>query len=587
MRKRAPHPEQRRVEVRCAVYTRKSSEEGLEQEFNSLHAQREACLAYVQSQRHEGWKALPALYDDGGISGGTLDRPALARLLDNIRARQVDLVVIYKVDRLTRSLSDFAKLVEVFNSHNVSFVSVTQQFNTATSMGRLTLNMLLSFAQFEREVTGERIRDKIAASKRKGMWMGGNAPLGYDVADRKLVVNRAEARDVLEIFQAYLKLGSVRALMLHLATLGIMTKRREHAGGKLIGGRPFSRGNLYDMLQNPTYRGKVEHMGHVHEGEHVAIVEEELWAPVQAKLAEHRVERAPGAGGRPSLLAGLLVDEAGHRLSPSHSKKGPRRYRYYVSQGLITSAKADDVGGMRLPAGEVERLVINAIRHIISTPLKLLELAGNRPPDAAAQKQLLNAASTMMRNFDTLDALRIASLVRRTVARITVKPSEIRVELMPQRLVDLILDRHVPRDATATLPECHAHHVVVLPMALKRVGNEMRLIVGDTSAPQEADPALQKLLAQSQKFRAQLFHANDRDVSSLAGDEKISGAHFTRVLRLGFLAPDIVAAIAAGQQPEGLTATKLMADTRLPLAWDKQRSLLGFPQRDTSPASPA
>ena len=311
MRRSAPGSNERSREIRCAIYTRKSSEEGLEQEFNSLHAQRESCLAYIQSQRHEGWKALPAQYDDGGISGGTLQRPALARLIEDIRAKRVDLVVIYKVDRLTRSLSDFAKLVDVFDASHVSFVSVTQQFNTATSMGRLTLNMLLSFAQFEREVAGERIRDKIAASKRRGMWMGGNPPLGYDVRDRKLVVNEREASDVRAIFQSYLQLGSVRTLMAHLAALGITTKRRHYADGKRLGGRPFSRGNLYQALQNPIYRGKVAHKGQVYDGEHDAIISEHLWDQVQAQLADHRINRPQVDGETPSLLTGLIFDAAG------------------------------------------------------------------------------------------------------------------------------------------------------------------------------------------------------------------------------------------------------------------------------------
>jgi DNA invertase Pin-like site-specific DNA recombinase len=577
MRKSQSYPEQRRAEVRCAIYTRKSSEEGLEQEFNSLHAQREACLAYVQSQRHEGWRALPALYDDGGISGGTLDRPALARLLDDIRARHVDLVVIYKVDRLTRSLADFAKLVEVFNTHSVSFVSVTQQFNTATSMGRLTLNMLLSFAQFEREVTGERIRDKIAASKRKGMWMGGNAPLGYDVANRKLVVNEAEAEDVLEIFRAYIRLGSVRSLMLHLATVGITTKRRVHAQGKMAGGRPFSRGNLYQMLQNPIYRGQIGHRGHIYAGEHAPIVAEELWEEVQAKLCEHRVDREPVADVRSGILTGLVFDAAGERLSPSHSKKGARRYRYYVSQGLITSTKANNVGGLRIPAGELERLVVAALRQVISTPLSVLELAGNQACDARRQKQVLDSAAQMASDFNRLSTGQIAALVRRAVARVIARPDAVEVEVIPKRLIDLILNQDESSKATENSPDMSTPHVIVLPALLKRVGKEMRLVVEGGSAVPQSDPALTKLLVQSNKFRTQLFQSDGRDISSLAQNERISGAHYTRVLRLGFLAPDIVAAIATGRQPNGFTATKLMADTRLPLAWDQQRILLGFP----------
>jgi site-specific DNA recombinase len=297
---------------RCAIYTRKSSEEGLDQDFNSLDAQREACAAFVQSQKHEGWTVLPTQYDDGGHSGGTMERPALQRLLADIEANRIDVVVVYKVDRLTRALSDFAKLVEVFDRRNVSFVSITQQFNTTTSMGRLTLNILLSFAQFERELIGERVRDKIAASKKKGMWMGGTVPLGYDVRDRKLVVNESEASAVVDIFQRYLRLKSVRALAEELAAAGIRSKRRYHPDGTEYGNQQFSDGALYLMLQNRTYRGEATHKGNAYPGEHSAIVEQSLWDAVQAVLAENRVAGANGANTKqPSLLTGMLFDEAG------------------------------------------------------------------------------------------------------------------------------------------------------------------------------------------------------------------------------------------------------------------------------------
>jgi site-specific DNA recombinase len=256
--------------IRCAIYTRKSSDEGLEQEFNSLDAQREACDAYIVSQRHAGWVMLPDMYDDGGLSGGTMERPALKRLLEDVNGK-VQTVVVYKVDRLTRSLADFAKIVDIFDAHNASFVSVTQQFNTTTSMGRLTLNMLLSFAQFEREIAGERIRDKIAASKKKGMWMGGNVPLGYDVKDRKLIINEPEAATVRVIFRRYAELGSVSLLRAELDRLGIVSKRREGAGRRLAGGQRFSRGALYLMLQNRTYRGGIVHQGEAYPGQHAAI----------------------------------------------------------------------------------------------------------------------------------------------------------------------------------------------------------------------------------------------------------------------------------------------------------------------------
>src|SRR2546421_4458894 len=300
--------------VRCAIYTRKSSDEGLDQEFNSLDAQREACEAYIVSQRHAGWIALDDMYDDGGLSGGTLERPALKRLLEDTKASKVQIIVVYKVDRLTRSLADFAKIVDVLDAHNASFVSVTQQFNTTTSMGRLTLNMLLSFAQFEREIAGERIRDKIAASKKKGMWMGGNVPLGYDIKDRKLIVNETEASTVQLIFRRYAELGSVSLLKAELDRLGIVSKRREGACGRLAGGQHFSRGAVYLMLQNRIYQGDIVHQGVAYSGQHQAILDSELWQIVQNKLAVHRQERALAGGAEaPRPVARLIVDADGGR----------------------------------------------------------------------------------------------------------------------------------------------------------------------------------------------------------------------------------------------------------------------------------
>src|SRR6516165_6214796 len=309
-------PRQPTKKTRCAIYTRKSSDEGLEQAFNSLDAQREACAAFIQSQKHEGWTVLPTLYDDGGFSGGTLERPALRRLLDDIEVGQIDVIVVYKVDRLTRALSDFAKLVEIFERHRVSFVSITQQFNTTTSMGRLTLNVLLSFAQFEREVIGERVRDKIAASKKKGMWMGGMPPLGYDVKNRTLVINDDEARTVVDIYRRYLALKSVRALKDELAGAGIRSKRRMRPDGTAYGGQKLSRGALYLMLQNRIYRGEITHKGNSYPGEHPAIIDQPLWDEVQAVLARNRVERATGARAKHRAVLGSLVfDATGERLT--------------------------------------------------------------------------------------------------------------------------------------------------------------------------------------------------------------------------------------------------------------------------------
>ena len=322
--------------IRCAIYTRKSSEEGLEQEFNSLQAQREACEAFIDSQRHEGWICLRASYDDGGFSGATMDRPALRQLLADIAAGRVDTVVVYKIDRLTRSLADFAKIVEILDARGASFVSVTQQFNTTTSMGRLTLNVLLSFAQFEREVIGERIRDKIAASKKKGMWMGGVPPLGYGVQDRKLVMIDSEADTVRLIFRRYAELGSVRLLQAELEARGIRSKSWTSVSGRLVGGKPFSRGALYLMLQNRIYRGEIVHKGQFHPGEHTPIVDQPLWDAVQEQLAGNTARhRCGGRTRQPSLLTGMLFDGDGNRMTPSHAGKKGTHYRYYISDFFV------------------------------------------------------------------------------------------------------------------------------------------------------------------------------------------------------------------------------------------------------------
>jgi len=316
----------RSAKVRCAIYTRKSSEEGLQQEFNSLLAQREACEAFINSQRHEGWVCLRAAYDDGGFSGATLDRPALQRLLADIAAGRVDTVVVYKIDRLTRSLADFAKIVEILDTTGASFVSVTQQFNTTTSMGRLTLNVLLSFAQFEREVIGERIRDKIAASKRKGMWMGGVPLFGYRAQDRKLVIIDSEAELVRSIFRRYTELGSVRLLKQELEVRGVTTRAWTSASGRRVGGKPFSRGALYLILQNRIYLGDIVHKGQSHRGEHPPIIDQPLWEAVQAQLASNTSQHNPGSRTRqPSLLAGMLFDRDGNRMTPSYAVKKGRR----------------------------------------------------------------------------------------------------------------------------------------------------------------------------------------------------------------------------------------------------------------------
>jgi len=422
--------------LNCAIYTRKSSDEGLDKEFNSLDAQREACAAYILSQKHAGWLPFPDLYDDGGLSGGTMERPALKRLLTDIKSGKVQIVVVYKVDRLTRSLADFAKIVDVLDAHNASFVSVTQQFNTTTSMGRLTLNMLLSFAQFEREIAGERIRDKIAASKAKGMWMGGNVPLGYDVRERKLIVNDAEAETVRMILRRYLELGSVRLLGYELDRLGVVSKRREGAGGVLTGGNRFSRGALYTLLQNPIYRGEIGHQGKVYPGQHDAIIDAELWQLVQEKLAGNRQVRALGeTADEPSLLAGLIVDGDGQRMTPTHAVKKGRRYRYHVSTQLISGTRSDHDRGWRIPAGDVEVLILDRLRR-----RALGEALSRFDINASAVRSAMAKASHLVEGYwANLPPIKLRELVRTVVETITVDDESVVASLKPAEVATILL----------------------------------------------------------------------------------------------------------------------------------------------------
>ncbi len=349
--------------LRCAIYTRVSTEHGLDQEFNSLDNQREAAEAYIKSQAHEGWRCLPALYDDGGFSGGSIQRPGLQRLLDDIQARLLDIVVVYKVDRLTRSLVDFAKLVELFDAHDVSFVSVTQAFNTTNSMGRLTLNVLLSFAQFEREVTGERIRDKIAASKRKGIWMGGVLPLGYRVEARKLIVVEEEATTVRMIFERYLSTGSVPALQQSLRQDGITSRQRTLSSGQVIGGTPFTNGPLSYLLRNRMYLGEINHRDAAHKGEHAPIVDQSLFDAVQAKLAANQIGRRGPCRPSGALLLRKLFDDKGNRMTPVVGRRGPVQYRYYASSAA-TQGRHDQVGSVpRVSAPDIEAAVLKALRQ--------------------------------------------------------------------------------------------------------------------------------------------------------------------------------------------------------------------------------
>jgi DNA invertase Pin-like site-specific DNA recombinase len=494
--------------LRCAIYTRKSSEEGLEQEFNSLHAQREACEAFIRSQRHEGWSCLPQAYDDGGRSGGNLERPALQHLLAEIRDGKVEVVVVYKIDRLTRSLADFAKIVEIFDAKGVSFVSVTQQFNTTTSMGRLTLNVLLSFAQFEREVTGERIRDKIAASKKKGMWMGGVPPLGYEVRGRKLAIIEREAESVRHIFRRYALLGSVRLLQQELTGCGFTGKSWTSAAGRSWGGKPISRGALYLILQNRIYRGEVVHKGQAYPGEHQGIIDPVLWDAVQARLVENTAERRTGSRLKnASLLAGLLFDGQGQRMTPTHAVKNGRRYRYYVSRPLIVESRADAAAGLRIPAADIEQIVVNRMRGLLAEPARLFEVFEVQVGERLPPQDLVRRATECAESWVRMSPLRRRVVLLALVHRVDICRDRVIIHLRPHRLLEFLEDRQImhtpdPVDGAPTLAVAHS-------VRLQRAGKEVRMVIDQSdpfAPPPKPDPSLVKAIVRAHRFNNRLLH---------------------------------------------------------------------------------
>jgi site-specific DNA recombinase len=419
--------------LRCAVYTRKSTEEGLEQEFNSLDAQREACESYIASQRAEGWLMLGDRYNDGGFSGGTLERPALKRLLTDVEAGGVDIVVVYKIDRLSRSLMDFAKLVEVFDRRNVTFVSVTQSFNTTTSMGRLTLNVLLSFAQFEREVIGERIRDKIAASRKRGMWMGGFVPLGYSVKDRKLVINEDEAELVRSIFKQFVKVGSGTKLVRQLALENVRNRY-----GKLI-----DKGALYKMLNNRIYIGQAVHKGTAYPGEHQAIIDRALWDKVHGVLKESPRKRANAARVRsPALLKGLIFGPGGIPMTPAHTRKHGRLYRYYVATNAIRSGAPDDNPIRRIPATEIEAAVIHQIKLLVRSPEIVVATwrVARQTIKGLTERQVREHLHGFTEIWSELFPAEQARIVQLLVAHVEVSPTGADITLRTDGLSALVQD---------------------------------------------------------------------------------------------------------------------------------------------------
>lgn len=567
-----------RRSLRCAVYTRKSSEEGLEQSFNSLDAQREACTAFIQSQRQEGWRALSNQYDDGGFSGGNMERPGLKALLADIDAGKIDVVVVYKVDRLTRSLADFAKIIEVFDAREVSFVSVTQQFNTTSSMGRLTLNVLLSFAQFEREVTGERIRDKIAASKRKGMWMGGNLPLGYDLKDRRLLINPEEAERVREIFRLYLKLGCVKKLKDHLDAQRIRSKVRISKSGNRSGGVSFSRGALYKLLANRTYLGEVPHKGESYPGQHEAIIDRVLWEKVRKRMAESiRGERHGRNAAAPSLLRGLVYEESGTRFTPSHAVKNGRRYRYYVSQLANDDAKSSGIVPTRLPARELENLVLAELRNFFMSASRVTSALSDAAEDLAAVRKLINASQLAVTALNSKSHETVSEFISNFLVRVVVLDDSVQIHLHRAHLRACLLESKQPAQ-----PKLSAHSrnedciVLTVPTKVRRSRGEMRLIIPTADGAFETSkpiPSLVKAIARGQDWVRAIVAGEYKDQRAIAKALGVNERYVSNVIGGAFLSPKLVEAIANGQQLSEINLKMLLKNVSL--SWKAQNARLG------------
>ena len=553
---------------RCAIYTRKSTADGLEQDFNSLDAQREACEAYVMSQKSQGWKLLIEPYDDGGISGGHIDRPGLKGLIKAIKAKQIDVVVVYKVDRLTRSLADFARLVDVFDAHGVSFVSVTQQFNTTSSMGRLTLNVLLSFAQFEREVTAERIRDKIAASKKKGKWMGGVPPLGLDNIDKKLVINEAEAKTVRQLFDLYLQLGSVADVKTRADKHGLVTKRRTRGNNRMRGGIPFSRGHLYQLLSNPVYAGNVKHGKRVYPGEHEAIIEPDIWQSVQALLKTNAGRRQSDKNRKSThILTGLVYDETGDLLSPVHTNKAGQIYRYYVSHRLVIN-KGKDASGWRLPTQRFEQEIVSTLAAFLANPkqlLKTLQIKGQSPDEV---DRLLKKAKQLSSKLDTGNSNHQRKVITELISRVDLARDRISFQFNNLKLMKKLGIETICHSASTIGPlEC--------PARIRRRGVESSLIIGAESQSNNLDTKLIKTIARSYYWFEQLKTGKLNSITEIANASNMAPGDVSRLLPLAFISPGIIKMILNGQQPLNLTTDQLVRFApKLSLSWTSQQDQL-------------
>ena len=528
--------------IRCAIYTRKSSEEGLEQDFNSLDAQREACEAYIKSQMHEGWTLITKEYNDGGYSGGTMNRPAFQELLMDIEEDKIDIVVVYKVDRLTRSLMDFSKIIDIFDKHGTSFVSITQQFNTTTSMGRLTLNILLSFAQFEREVTGERIRDKIAASKKKGMWMSGRPPIGYKKEDKKLVVEENDVPKVRMIFDKYLELKSVPKLMEWLRKENIRTKSD----------KKFYKGQLYHMLSNKVYIGKIIHKDNVYDGEHVGIIDDITFERVQKLLYENKVDKICGTKcSSNSLLSGLLFDDNGNRMSPTHSNSHKRRYRYYVSQALKNYKKSQAGSVSKIPAGEIEKFLILTTKEFLQNKKQMQKVLSLY--DVTKQIELIKIAKA-------IEDYTNPKLIRSVVSKVIVSDKTVEVIFNANAIREILEILH-QGDKITLIPPNKEIEPITITKQIKisqpsKSGNILILNAKENDTP-DPNPYLVNALVKSYYYHRQI--QSGRTIEDLQNEENLKDSKYIRnILNLKYLSPELTEQILNGTQSEDLSLQKLI-----------------------------
>lgn len=549
--------------IRCAIYTRKSTDEGLEQTFNSLHAQREACEAYIKSQQHEGWQAIASHYDDGNYSGGNMERPALKQIMADIEAGKVNVVVVYKVDRLTRSLADFAKIVEHFDKYKVSFVSVTQHFNTTSSMGRLTLNVLLSFAQFEREVTGERIRDKIAASKKKGMWMGGIVPLGYKVVDHKLLILESEAVTVRKVFGEFLRLGSVLRLEEWLRANNIGTRR----------GNCFLRGPLYTMLRNPLYLGQVRHKTEIYPGEHAAIIDQETWDKAQALLDENiQGKRHKERSTQPSLFTGIIFDAGDNRYSPTHSNKNGCRYRYYTSRAAIH--KGERPGSpARIPAPGLERAVTERILSFLNAPSELLEVLKNslldeeNAPPSGFYAAVVERAAKMVRIWKPRPASDRDAFLKAVIDRIVVQAEHIEIRLRLATILHELLGPDPADQGIQAAAKFLSIASVSCPIKQRDSGRALRLAIGgDRLSNDRSRQLILRAIARARLWYQRIVDGETTCLNDIIRRDGIDASHAKKIFPLAFLSPSCTESILRSNTD--FTLKDLLAN--IPMDWSRQ-----------------